>query len=112
VEDLEDSGDINGAWDNIRDNIKISAQASPDYCESKHRKPQFDEECSKLVDRRKQAKLQWLQNPSEADKDNLSEVRREDSIHFRKKKREYLKTKLTNLNQTVRIRISEICIGA
>jgi hypothetical protein len=26
------------------------------YCESKHRKPWFDQECSKLVDRRKQAK--------------------------------------------------------
>jgi uncharacterized FlaG/YvyC family protein len=50
LENLEDSGDINGAWDNIRENIKISAQESLGYCESKHRKPWFDEECSKLVD--------------------------------------------------------------
>jgi hypothetical protein len=53
LENLEDSGDINRAWDNIRENIKISAQGSPGYCESKHRIPWFDEECSKMVDRRK-----------------------------------------------------------
>jgi hypothetical protein len=44
-----------------------------------------------LVDRRKQAKLQWLQDPSEANEDNLSDVRWEASTHFRNKKREYLK---------------------
>jgi hypothetical protein len=58
LENKEDSGDINRAWDNIRENIKISAQASLGYCKSTHRKPWFDEECSKLVHRRKQAKLQ------------------------------------------------------
>jgi hypothetical protein len=46
LENLEDSGDINGEWDNIRENIKILAQESLGYCESKHCKPQFDEECS------------------------------------------------------------------
>jgi ribosomal protein S25 len=46
LEDLEDSGDINGVWDNIRENIKISAEESLGYCESKHRKPWSDEECS------------------------------------------------------------------
>jgi hypothetical protein len=66
LENLEDSGDINGAWDNIRENIKSSAKDSLGYCESKHRKPWFDKECLELVDRRKQAKLQWLQDPSEA----------------------------------------------
>jgi hypothetical protein len=50
LENLEDSGDIIRAWDNIRENIKISAQESLGYCESKHRKPWFDDECSKLVD--------------------------------------------------------------
>jgi hypothetical protein len=47
LENLEDSGDINGAWKNIKENIKLSAQESLSYCESKHRKPWFDEECSK-----------------------------------------------------------------
>jgi DNA repair ATPase RecN len=50
LNNLEDSGDVNRAWDNTRKNIKISAQESLGYCESKHRKPWFDKECSKLVD--------------------------------------------------------------
>jgi hypothetical protein len=58
LENLEYSGDINGAWDNIRENTITLAQESLGYCESKHRKPWFDEGCSKLVDRRKQAKPQ------------------------------------------------------
>jgi hypothetical protein len=43
-----------------------------------------------LVDQRKQAKLQWLQDPSEAN-ENLSDIRQEAGKHFRNKKREYLK---------------------
>jgi hypothetical protein len=79
------------AWDNVRENIKISAQVSLGYCESKHCKPWFDEQCSKFADQRKQAKLQWLQDPSEANEGNLSDIRREASRHFRSKKREMSK---------------------
>jgi hypothetical protein len=50
----------------IRENIKILAKKSVSHCELKHHKPWFDEECSKLVDRRKQANVQWLQGSSEA----------------------------------------------
>jgi hypothetical protein len=50
-----------------------------------------------LVDRRKQAKLQWLQDWSEANEDNLSDVRREASRHFGYKEREYLKDKINEL---------------
>jgi hypothetical protein len=75
-------------WDNIRENITVLAWESPGYCESKHCIPCFDEVCSKLVDRRKQAKLQWLQDPSDANEDNLSDVRREAGRHFGNKKRE------------------------
>jgi DNA repair ATPase RecN len=50
LENLEDNGDINRAWDNIEENIKISAQDSLGYCESKHRKLWYDEEYSALVD--------------------------------------------------------------
>jgi hypothetical protein len=60
-----------------------------------------------LLDRKKQAKLRWLQNPSEAKEDNLRYVRRAASKPFRKKKRGYLKENLSSLNQRVRIRTSE-----
>jgi hypothetical protein len=33
--------------------------------------------------------LQWLQDPSEINGDNLNNIRREPSRHFRDKKREY-----------------------
>jgi hypothetical protein len=45
-------------------NSSISAKERNCLCESKSYKLWFDEECLKLVDRRKQAKLQWLQDPS------------------------------------------------
>jgi hypothetical protein len=60
-------------------------------------KPWFDEGCSKLLDQRKQAKLQWLQNPGEINGDNLKNVRREASRHFRIKKKDYLKDKINEL---------------
>jgi hypothetical protein len=84
LENLEDIGDINKVWENIRENINISAQEILGYCEPKHRKPWFYEGCSKLVARRKQDKLQCLQGPSEANEGNLSDVRREARRHFRK----------------------------
>jgi hypothetical protein len=56
-----------------------------------------------LVDRRKKAKLQWLQNPSVVNEDNLSNVRREASRYFRIKKREYLKElDLNSKNKNIR----------
>jgi hypothetical protein len=67
------------------------------YCESTHCKPWFDEECSKLVDQKKQAKLQWLQDPSEVNEGNLSDARQKASRHFRNKKMEYLEDKINEL---------------
>jgi hypothetical protein len=81
------------AWYTIRENTNISAKESIGHRESKHHKPRFDDECSKLVEGSKQAKLKWLQDPSEVNKDNVSNVRWDTSRHFRNKKREYLKVK-------------------
>jgi hypothetical protein len=41
--------------------------------------------------------LQWLQDPSETNGNNLIIVRREVSIYFRNGKREYLKDKINEL---------------
>jgi hypothetical protein len=65
---LEISGesfDINNAWKSIRENIKTSAKDNLEYHRSKHNKPWLDDECSKLIDERKQAKLQWLHKSME-----------------------------------------------
>jgi hypothetical protein len=95
LENLEDGGDINRAWNNVRENIRILAQESIGYCESNHCKLWCDEECSKLVGQRKQAKLRGLPDPSEVNEDNLSGVWWEASRHFRK--REYLQDKINKL---------------
>jgi hypothetical protein len=52
--------------------------------------------------------LQWLEDPSEIYGDNLNNVRRKASRHFRKKKREYLKDKIIELatnskNKNIRV---------
>jgi hypothetical protein len=53
----------NGVWVMIRESIKISAKESLGYFALKKHKTWFDEGCSKLLDQRKRAKLQWLQDP-------------------------------------------------
>jgi hypothetical protein len=70
---------------------QIFGQRSIGHCESKLHKLWFDKDRSESVDGRKQAKLQWLQDPSEVNEDDLSNVRREASKHFRSNKRKYLK---------------------
>ncbi|PNF19370.1 hypothetical protein B7P43_G06343, partial [Cryptotermes secundus] len=89
LESLETDVDINKTWETIGENIKMSAKESLGYYEPKKHKPWFDEGCSKLLDQRKQAKLQWLQDPSELIGDNLNNIRRETSRHFRNLKRGY-----------------------
>jgi hypothetical protein len=64
LENFDESLDINIAWESMRDNIKTSAKDNLGDHSLKHNKPGFDDECSKLIDQRKEAKLQWLQNPS------------------------------------------------
>jgi hypothetical protein len=70
LEDLYAEVDISSAWETIRRNIKISAKKSLSYLELKKYKPWFDEGCLKLLDQRKRAKLQWLQDSSEINGDN------------------------------------------
>jgi DNA repair ATPase RecN len=87
LENFDDNVDMNRAWENIRENVKISAKESLGRYELQQHKPWFDDECSKLIDRRKQAKLQWLQIPSQMNGDNMNNVRREASRTFRTNKR-------------------------
>jgi hypothetical protein len=88
---------INSVWGTIRENIKIPAEESLGYYELKKHKPWLNEGCSELLDQRKEAKLHWLQDPSEINGNKVNNIRRETSRHFRNKKREYLKDKLKEL---------------
>ncbi|KAJ4450411.1 hypothetical protein ANN_01835 [Periplaneta americana] len=64
-DEVEEELDVNSMWENIRDNIKIAAEESIGYYETKKKKPWFDEDCCMVVERRKQAKLKFLQDPVE-----------------------------------------------
>jgi hypothetical protein len=57
LENLHVSEDINGAWENIKENIKISAQESLRLHERKQHKPWFDAECADFLDKRRQSKF-------------------------------------------------------
>jgi hypothetical protein len=93
-EHFYDSEDINRVWENIKENIKISAKESLGLYELKQHEPLLDEECLQLLDQRKQVKMQWLQDPNRRNVDNLNHVRREARKHFRNKKNEYLRAKI------------------
>jgi hypothetical protein len=63
----------------------------------KQHKPWFDGECLDFLDQRKQAKMQWVQDPSQSNVDNLNNVTCVASRHFRNKKKEYLKARINEL---------------
>jgi hypothetical protein len=63
------------------------------------------------VSKQAMQKLQWLQNTSQTNGDNLNNLRHETSRTFRNKKRVYLKEKMNRLG-TNRTKISESYIEA
>ena len=54
-------------------------------------KPWFDQECSELANKRKQAKLLCLQNPNDQTAEDFSNVTSDTSRTFKKKKCDYMK---------------------
>ena len=80
--------------------------------EMKQHKPWFGEECLGILDQRKQAKMQWIQDPSQRNVDNLNNVRRDASRHFRNKKKANLRAKIEELETNSKINNIRDCIGA
>jgi len=70
----------------------------------KQNNPCFDEECLGFLDQRKQAKMQWIQDPSQSNVDNTNNVRREVSRHFRNKKKAYMRAKIEGLETNSKIK--------
>jgi len=46
--------------------------------------------------------MHWLQDPNQSNVDNLNNVRRDSSRHFRNKKNEYLRDKFDELDTNIR----------
>ena len=55
------------------------------------------------MDQRKRPKMQWIQVPSQSNVDNLNNIRREISRHFRKKRKAYLRAKIEELESNSKI---------
>jgi hypothetical protein len=72
LENLDDDVDIDRACETIRENIRISANVILGCYELKKHNRWFEEGSSKVLDQRKQVKLQWLQDSSEINGDNLN----------------------------------------
>ncbi|KAJ4432818.1 hypothetical protein ANN_21457 [Periplaneta americana] len=81
-DEVEKELDVNSVWENIRDSIKIAAEQSIGYYETKKKKPWFDEDCCMVVERRKQAKLKFLQDPVEEKRDNYFNERRKQVVRL------------------------------
>src|SRR5215510_333660 len=103
LENISDDEDINRAWESVKETIKTSAKESLGLQEMKQHKPWFDEESLGILDERKQAKMQWIQDPSQSNVDNLNNVRRNASRYFRNKKKAYLEAKIEELETNSKI---------
>jgi hypothetical protein len=97
LERVDESFDINNAWESIRENIKTSYKHNLGHHRLKCNKPRFDN-CSVLTCLRKQAKLQLLHNPTQMNGDNLKNCTRETKRIFGNEKREYLEGKINELD--------------
>jgi hypothetical protein len=103
LENLSDDEDVDRTWENIKENIKTPAKESLGLHKLRQNKPWFDDECLGFLDQRKRAKMQWIQDPSQRNVDNLNSVRREVSRHFRNKKKAYLRAKIEELETNSKI---------
>ena len=108
LENLDDDEDVNRTWENIKENIQTSAKERLGLDEFKQNKPWFDEECLGFLDQRKRAKIQWIQEPSQSNVDNLNKGRPEAGRHFRNKKKAYLRAKIEELETNNKIQNTRI----
>jgi len=104
LKNLNGDEDVDKTWENIKENIQTSAKESLGLHQLKQNKPWFDEECLGFLDQRKQAKIQWTQDPSQSNVDNLNNVRREVSRHFRNKKKAYVRANIEELETNSKIK--------
>ena len=57
----------------------------------------------RFLDQRKRDKIQWIEDPSQSNVDNLNKVRREVSRHFGNNKKAYLRAKIEELETNNKI---------
>ena len=103
LENSDDDEDVNRTWEIIIENTQTSAKGSLGLDEFKQNKSWFDEECLGFFYQSKRAKIQWIQDPSQSNVNNLNKVRREVSRHFTNKRKAYLRAKIEELETNNKI---------
>jgi hypothetical protein len=86
-------------WVRIKDSIKASAKEKVGILETHRNKPWFDQECSELANKRKQAKLLWLQNPNDQTAKDFANIVQDTCRTFKKKKCDCMKAKVNKLEE-------------
>jgi hypothetical protein len=87
LESLSDGENINRVWENVEENIKISAEESLGRQKLEQHIPWSDEECLGCLDKRNQIKWKWVQDTNQNSLDNLNNQRPPDKRHCRNKKK-------------------------
>jgi hypothetical protein len=77
----------------------------------KQHKPWLDEGCLHFLDQRKQAKMQWSQDPNQSNVDNLKNLRHGSNKHCKNKKKEYLKAKIEELETIYILKKKDTWLG-
>jgi hypothetical protein len=78
----------------LLESVNTSATDNLGCCELKQQKALFNDEYSKLSGQWKQPKLQWLQNPSQANGDNMNHFKTLKYKNFQEHEEE---SKISNL---------------
>jgi len=66
LKNLNDSEDVIRARENVKENIITSAKESLGLYELKQHKLWLDEGCLRLLDQKKEAKMQWLHDSNQS----------------------------------------------
>jgi hypothetical protein len=61
----------------------------------------------RVLDQRKQAKMQWMQDPSQSNVENLNKARRDASSHLGNLKKAYMKPKIEELETNSKLKKCE-----
>ena len=85
----------------MRHSIKASAEEKVGSLETHINKHWFDQQCSELANKGKQAKLLQLQNPNDQTAEVYSDVRCDICRTFKKKKRNYMRAKVNKLEENI-----------
>ena len=95
---------INEQWDRIKYAMKRSAEEIIGFKQTNQRTEWFDEECKKSVEERNRARMAMLQRETRATRQLYNETRRKATKTCRKKKREWEKAKLVEIEVLARKR--------